>query len=201
MGVAKLTDQNTITPHSKYARIERERRYLLQDLPEGMTRADHHLQITDNYMTGSRLRMRKVRDPKTNKWVAKLTQKFPIADGDFARTVITNTYLNAVEAETLSTIFNSNEIRKNRYYLEYEGRKFSIDMFLGDLFGLVLAEVSFETDDELERYAKPTFALADVTNNELFTGGRLSQLTFAEVRQEIDNQGLLSFSTSVQTNA
>jgi len=201
MGVAKLTDQNTITPDSKYARIERERRYLLEDLPEGMTRADHHLQITDNYMTGSRLRMRKVRDPKTNKWVAKLTQKFPIADGDLARTIITNTYLNAVEAETLSTIFNSNEIRKNRYYFMYEGRKFSVDMFLGDLFGLVLAEVGFDTDDELERYAKPTFALADVTNNELFTGGRLSQLTFAEVRQEIDNQGLLSFSTSVQTNA
>ena len=56
MGVAKLTDQNTITPDSKYALIERERRYLLQDLPQGMTRADHHLQITDNYMTGSRLR-------------------------------------------------------------------------------------------------------------------------------------------------
>ena len=201
MGVAKLTDQNTITPDSKYARIERERRYLLQDLPEGMTRADYHLQITDNYMTGSRLRMRKVRDPKTNKWVAKLTQKFPVADGDFARTIITNTYLNAVEAETLSTIFNSNEIRKNRYYLEYEGRKFSIDMFLGDLFGLVLAEVGFDSDDELESYTKPPFALADVTNNELFTGGRLSQLTFAEVRQEIVDQGLLSFSTSVQTNA
>jgi len=201
MGVAKLTDQNTITPQSKYARIERERRYLLQDLPAGMTRADHHLQITDNYMTGSRLRMRKVRDPKTNKWIAKLTQKVPLAEGDFARTIITNTYLNAVEAETLSTIFNSNEIRKNRYYFEYEGRKFSIDMFLGDLFGLVLAEVGFEVDAELENFAKPNFALADVTNNQLFTGGQLSQLTFADIRQEIDKQGLLSLSTSVQTNA
>ena len=40
MGVAKLTDQNTIVPAaSKYARVERERRYLLQDLPEGLTRA------------------------------------------------------------------------------------------------------------------------------------------------------------------
>ncbi len=201
MGVAKLTDQNTVTPDSKYARIERERRYLLQDLPEGMSRADHHLQITDNYMTGSRLRMRKVRDPKTNKWIAKLTQKFPLTDGDFARTVITNTYLNAIEAETLSTLFSSNEIRKNRYYLDYDGRTFSVDMFLGDLFGLVLAEVGFDSDEELESFAKPAFALADVTNNQLFTGGRLSQLTFAEVRQEIIDQGLLSFSTSVQTNA
>ena len=35
MGVAKLTDQNTIVPESKYARVERERRYLLRDLPGG----------------------------------------------------------------------------------------------------------------------------------------------------------------------
>ena len=33
MGVAKLTDQNTVVPESKYARVERERRYLLNDLP------------------------------------------------------------------------------------------------------------------------------------------------------------------------
>ena len=62
MGVAKLTDQNTVVPIvSKYAKVERERRYLLQDLPEGMTRASPHLQITDNYLTGTRLRLRKVR--------------------------------------------------------------------------------------------------------------------------------------------
>src|SRR5437660_11335097 len=114
MGVAKLTDQNTSVPESKYARIERERRYLLQDLPEGLNRADHHLQITDNYITGTRLLIRKVRDPKTNKWVVKFTQKFPPDPSDLSRTVITNIYLNALEAETLS-IFEVNEIRKNRY--------------------------------------------------------------------------------------
>jgi len=191
MGVAKLTDQNTIVPDSKYARVERERRYLLQDLPNGITRADHHLQITDNYITGTRLRIRKVRDPRTNKWTAKLTQKFAPDPADLSRTIITNTYLNAVEAETMS-VFNSNEIRKNRYYFEYEGRKFSVDMFLGDLFGLVLAEVSFDTDEELEQFPPPLFALADVTNNETFSGGRLSQSTFAEVREEIVRQGLIS---------
>src|SRR6187200_2039746 len=133
MGVAKLTDQNTVVPESKYARIERERRYLLRDLPEGITRADPHVQITDNYITGTRLRIRKVREPRTNKWTVKFTQKY------------------ALEAEVLS-VFDTNEIRKNRYHFEFEGRKFSADMFLGDLFGLVLAEVSFETDEELDSY-------------------------------------------------
>jgi CYTH domain-containing protein len=190
MGVAKLTDLNTIVPDSKYARVERERRYLLQDLPEGLTRADHHLQITDNYITGTRLRIRKVRDPKTNKWIVKFTQKFAPDPADLSRTIITNLYLNAIEAETLS-VFEANEIRKNRYPFSFEGRQFSIDMFLGDLFGLVMAEVSFETDEELDNFAKPPFAIADVTNNEIFSGGKLSELMFEDIRNEIKQRGLV----------
>src|SRR5258708_38610265 len=102
MGVAKLTELNTVVPDSQYARAERERRYLLPDLPEGLTRADHHLQITDNYVTGTRLRIRKVRDPRTNKWVVKFTQKFATNPEDLSHTIITNTYLNAIEAEHLA---------------------------------------------------------------------------------------------------
>jgi CYTH domain-containing protein len=191
MGVAKLTDLNTIVPDSKYARVERERRYLLPDLPEGLTRADHHLQITDNYLTGTRLRIRKVRDPRTNKWVVKFSQKFATNPEDLSHTIITNIYLNAIEAETLA-IFEANEIRKNRYPFEFIGRRFSVDMFLGDLFGLVLAEVSFETDEELDGFPKPPFALAEVTNNEIFSGGKLSQLTFADIRKEIEKSGLVT---------
>lgn len=190
MGVAKLTDENTIVPESKYARVERERRYLLQDLPEGLTRADPHLQITDNYITGTRLRLRKVREPRSNKWTVKFTQKFAPNPEDLSRTIITNTYLNALEAETLS-VFNSNEIRKNRYYFEFEEHRFAIDMFLGDLFGLVLAETSFDNDEELESFPKPKFVLAEVTNDPVFSGGRLSELTFAEVRQHILERGLV----------
>lgn len=190
MGVAKLTDQNTIVPESRYARVERERRYLLRDLPEGLTRADPHLQITDNYITGTRLRIRKVREPRSNKWIVKFTQKFAPDPDDLSRTIITNTYLNALEAEVFAS-YTTNEIRKNRYPFEFEGRKFSVDMFLGDLFGLVLAEVSFETDEELDNFPKPPFALVDVTSEPLFSGGKLCELTFSDVRAAIVERGLL----------
>jgi CYTH domain-containing protein len=185
MGVAKLTDQNTVVPVvSKYAQLERERRYLLRDLPEGLTRASPHVQITDNYLTGTRLRLRKVREPLTNKWTVKLTQKFAPDPSDSSRTLITNIYLNALEVETLA-LSDANEIRKNRYPFEFEGQKFSVDMFLGDLFGLVLAEVGFETDEELDNAPRPPFAIVEVTGNKLFTGGRLVELRFADVREEI----------------
>jgi CYTH domain-containing protein len=196
MGVAKLTDQNTVVPvESKYARVERERRYLLQDLPEGLTRPDPHVQITDNYITGTRLRLRKVREPRSNKWTAKLTQKFAPDPTDYSRTIITNIYLNALEVEALG-ISDANEIRKNRYPFEFEARKWSVDMFLGDLFGLVLAEVSFETDEELDRFPPPPFAIADVTKSELFTGGRLCELTFEDIRAEIVKMGIVRASSA-----
>jgi CYTH domain-containing protein len=196
MGVAKLTDQNTVVPaESKYARVERERRYLLQDLPEGLARPDPHVQITDNYITGTRLRLRKVREPRTNKWTVKLTQKFAPDPKDFSRTIITNIYLNSLETETLN-ISDANEIRKNRYHFDFEGRRWSVDMFLGGLFGLVLAEVSFETDEELDSFPMPPFAIADVTNHELFTGGRLSELTFEDIREEIMKMAIVSSSSA-----
>jgi CYTH domain-containing protein len=198
MGVAKLTNDNVVVPQSKYARVERERRFLLNDLPEGIARTDPHLQITDNYITGTRLRIRKVRDPKTNKWTVKFTQKFARDPKDLSRTIITNIYLTALEADTLS-VFEANEIRKNRYYFEFEARRFSVDLFLGDLFGLVLAETGFENDEEMERFQTPRFALADVTDNEIFTGGRLCQLTFADIRAEAQRRGLVRAQTSHYT--
>jgi CYTH domain-containing protein len=168
----------------KYERVERERRFLLRELPPGLELMDAHAQITDNYITGTRLRLRKVRWPATNEWTLKLTQKHAPAPPDFSRTLITSIYLNEYEYETLS-VFEANELRKNRYPFEHEGRKYSVDVFLGDLRGLILAETDFDTDEEMDAFPLPQFAFAEVTREELFTGGRLVHLTSDELRREL----------------
>ena len=168
----------------KYARIERERRYLLRELPPGLRVNDPHTQIFDNYVMGTRLRLRKMRVPERREWTWKLTQKFAPDPTDFSRTVIANIYLSQIEYETLS-VFEGNEIRKNRYPYEHAGRKFSIDVFLGALNGLVLAETEFDTDEELRDFPAPPFATREVTNDGLFTGGRLVELTAADIRTEL----------------
>ena len=184
MGDAIPTAENTALVESKYARIERERRFLLREMPEPLTRASRHVQIWDNYITGTRLRLRKIRTPQTKQWTMKLTQKFAPEPPDFSRTVITNTYLSAYEYEVLS-VFEGNEIRKNRYPYEYEGRKYAIDVFLGALWGLILAETDFETDAEMRAFIPPPFVALEVTGNEIFTGGRLVDLTIDELRAEL----------------
>jgi hypothetical protein len=51
--------------------------------------------------------------------------------------------------------------------------------------------VSFDTDQELDSFPKPAFAIADVTNDPVFAGGTLSQLTFADVKRHLFERGLL----------
>lgn len=172
----------------KYARVERERRYLLRGLPPGLRVNDPHTQIFDNYITGTRLRLRKIRAPERREWAWKLTQKFAADAEDFSRTVITNIYLSQIEYETLS-VFEGNEVRKNRYPYEHDGRRFSIDVFLGPLHGLVLAETEFDADEAMRDFPLPSFAARDVTNDELFTGGRLVELTADEIRAELARRG------------
>jgi len=173
--------------YGKYALVERERRFLLRDLPEGLTRASEHVQIWDNYITGTRLRLRQIRVPATKERRWKLTQKYAPAPPDFSRAVITNMYLSAQEYEVFS-VFAGNEIRKNRYPFEHEGRKYGIDVFLGPLWGLVLAETSFETDEEMDQLTMPPFAVAEVSRDEMFTGGKLAYLTIEDLQAHLSKR-------------
>lgn len=168
----------------RYARVERERRFLLRELPPGLELAHPHTQIFDNYVTETRLRLRKVRVPERREWTWKLTQKFAPDPENLSRTLITNIYLSQYEYELLS-VFEGNEIRKNRYPYEHEGRRYSVDVFLGVLHGLLLAETEFETDDEMRAFHPPAFAALEVTDDELFTGARLAGLTAERVRDEL----------------
>jgi CYTH domain-containing protein len=172
----------------RYVRVERQRRYLLSGLPEGVSLRDEHAQITDNYITNTRLRLRRSRWVPTGEWSLKLSQKQTPAPPDFGRALITTLYLNRAEYEALS-VFEANELRKNRYYLRREGRLYSINVYLGDLRGLVLAETDFDDDAEMDAFPLPPFAHADVTRDEMFTGARLVELTAEALRAELARRG------------
>jgi CYTH domain-containing protein len=168
----------------EYARERLARRFLLRELPPGLALQDEHLQITDNYLTATRLRLRKTRVPRTNTWTLELTQTFAPDPTDLSRTLSTSIYLSQYEYEALS-VFEGNELRKNRYPYLHEGRAYVVDVFLGDLRGLILAGTEFASVEELRRSATPAFAVLDVTVDALFRGERLTRLTAAEIRAEL----------------
>ena len=168
----------------KYAHVERERRFLLRSFPPELEPTHYHTQIFDNYVTNTRLRLRKIREPYKREWTFKLTQKFAPNPEDLSRTWITNIYLTQAEYEMFAHL-EGNEIRKNRYPYERDGRKFSVDVFLGALHGLVLAETEFDSDEEMAKFQLPSFAVMEVTNDPMFTGGRLVELTAEQIREEL----------------
>jgi CYTH domain-containing protein len=184
MGAAYPTAKNTVIPNDKLlnnACLERERRFLLAELP--VPRNSPHTQIWDNYLMGTNLRLRKMRVPERDEYILKITKKQTVMPGEFSRCRITNTYLSAEEYNHFAPLFaTGREIRKNRYPYEFEGRQYSVDFFLGPLWGLLLAEVEFVSDEEMNALTAPSFALREVTQEAEFSGGRLCELTIEDLQ-------------------
>lgn len=162
-------------------RLVRERTFLLNELPPGLQRHHWHWQLKDNYIAGTRLRLRKSRVPATDERRRWLQQKYPTgARGTFA---FSEMELSAQEYEILK-VFEGDEIRKNRYPFDYEGRRYEIDFFLGPLLGLILAKTRFATEAEMTALPVPPFAALEVTGDPLFVGKQLVHLSFEDLRRE-----------------
>lgn len=166
---------------NKTYRDEFRRLFLLEHLPEPVRRSDAHLQIYDNYIFNTRLRLRSVRVPETKQWTWLLQQKFAVGE-ELSCWKIAEINLNEAE-HAVFKIFEGHELRKNRYYFESDGRRIEVDSFLGDLFGLNLARVCFDTAAEMEDFQFP-FPVVEVTGDRFFLGENLYDKTFAEIERE-----------------
>ena len=171
----------------KTARTELHRTFLIEQLPEPLTRASAHIQIFDNYVSNTRIRLRSVRDPESRAWTHILQQRTH-ADGAVYRTKLSEIYLNEQEYERFQ-IFEGSEIRKNRYFHEFDGRVFGFDVYIGGLWGLNTARVEFEDETELMAYEPPPFAVFDVSNDAFFLGENLVTKTFADIQAEVAKMG------------
>jgi len=160
-------------PPRKYARIERERRFLLAALPPEAERAARWEQLEDLYFTGTTLRLRLVRAPDGSVRERKLSQKLPGPDGAAHARIITSVYLDAAEHALLSRLPGA-RLAKRRHRLAWDGHELGIDVFLGVLDGLVLMEVEAESEPALRAFAPPPFARREVTDDALFRGGSLA---------------------------
>ena len=172
----------------KTSRTEMHRTFLLEALPEPLTRASAHVQIFDNYIPGTRLRLRSVRDPETAEWTRILQQRFPVTPETLSVMKIAEIYLNDAEYANFQT-FEGLEIRKNRYFHEFDGRSFAFDVFLGKLWGLNMARIEFGDAGEMDSFEPPPFAVFEVTNDQFFLGEILVTKTFEDVRVEVSKIG------------
>jgi CYTH domain-containing protein len=149
----------------KYARIERERRFLLAGPPPPMAVTGRH-RITDRYLPGTRLR--RIDNLNSGEREFKFTQKVPASRPGYVQGLITNTYLSAAEYDLLATL-PAAVLSKTRLSVPPLG----IDVFEPPLHGLIMADVEFRTDSEAQSFVPPPAVVAEVTDDSRFTGGSL----------------------------
>lgn len=152
----------------KYARPERERRFLLDRVPDGLGPPVH---IRDRYLQGTRLRLRWV--DGVDGTVRKLGHKVRTDPDDPAEVWITNLYLDEDEYDRLVGL-PAAVLEKDRCRWPAFGG--SVDVFAGTLADLVLAEIECADDVAFRAVAAPPGARADVTHDDRFSGGALAAL-------------------------
>lgn len=159
-----------------YARIERERRFLLERLPPAVD-PDVYERLDDLFVEGTHLRLRRVSRPDGAWIITKLGQKVldPDAPSDPRCRQMTTIYLPESEAAALAAL-GGLRTTKRRYKLREQGWTFCIDVWESPAAarGTIVAEVEAPSIDELERVTLPAWALREVTDD-----ARYSAITLA----------------------
>lgn len=148
----------------KYAHVERERRYLLSELPDGVVSTR---QLVDRHIAGTRLRLREV--IKNGAVTRKLGQKIRLGDGP-QEVACTNFYLDDNEWDVLEQL-PARILRKTRHLVERDGIRVAVDVFAD---GTIIAEID---DGENPSDLVPDWltVIKDVSDDEQWTGSRLAE--------------------------
>lgn len=167
----------------RYAKPERERRFLLADQPpEAVERT---ARIVDRYFVGTRLRLRQMIEAQGTATCTyyKLTQKVPAPDGGPG--LLSTMYLSVEEYALLATL-PAAVLRKTRYSVP----PFGIDAYDAPLRGLFLAEVEFDSDAEMSAFKPPPWIVAEVTLDPRFTGGHFVTMQSRDLTELLAAFGL-----------
>jgi CYTH domain-containing protein len=132
----------------------------------------------DLYIPGTRLRLRRMESDA--EVIYKLGQKVRPRRDTPEVVKLTNIYLSADEYHALAQLGGA-EVRKTRWHGVFAGRPMAVDQFVGSLSGLCLAEVELSPNEP--RLLLPPFAVADVTDDDRFSGGNLARANAENVQR------------------
>lgn len=111
------------------------------------------------------------------------------ADVDKHTRLVTSIYVPEQEFSVLATSLPGSRIKKLRHRLQSSpGVLLLVDEFQGELEGLFIVEAEFETQEQLEAFEMPGFAVCELTDDPRFTGGHLAKNGLPESLQRLVNQ-------------
>jgi CYTH domain-containing protein len=169
----------------KYSRIEYERRFLVSAASDWKTLVEPYSKtFEDKYIQDSRLRLRILSDSDSNRKLIKLTKKYESDSPYFQQ--VGSIILSPDEYPTFDAL-KGHRLTKIRHYHNFQGQIFSIDVFAGELEGLLLCETEMDSLENLMRVEFPAYAAREVTEDLFFTGGNLSRTTRAALLEKLSD--------------
>lgn len=167
-----LNSSAPASKQTKYALAELERRFLLSSVPDEPVQ---RLQLEDRYVRDTRLRLRRMQ-AEDGELTYKLTQKVPAPAGGPG--LITTIYIDATEYRTLAAL-PADVLRKERLKVP----PFAVDLFEGPFLGLVIGEVEFDTEVEMNAYRPPPeIVIREITGDTRLTCAALAAADQSHVR-------------------
>lgn len=154
-----------MTVSLKYAVVERERRYLVARVPDGVEQV---VEIVDRYVEGTRLRLREV-TAADGGVTRKLGHKVRLGEGP-AEVACTNLYLDDTEWDLLSAL-PARVLRKRRHLLRRDGLLVAVDEHAD---GTLVAEID-DRDHPSDAVPGWLEVLRDVSADEAWTGAALAR--------------------------
>jgi CYTH domain-containing protein len=181
----------------RYTRVEYERRFLVSPHADWRGAIESYSKtFEDKYLRDTRLRLRILTDSDTGRRVIKLNKKFE-SPSPYFRTV-SRILLSQSEYELLDGL-EGDQLKKIRYYQNYRGRVFSIDVFQGELDGLVLCETEADGLEDLMSAEPPPYAKHEVTQDRFFEGGNLCRTVGTDLVRKLSMFDARGFESVPQT--
>lgn len=164
---------------------ELERTYLTKEIPQDLLQFPSKVML-DIYLPSTSahpgLRIRRRGD------TLEITKKRPLLEGDTSRQNEQTILLAEDEYQELSSI-PGKRVSKVRYFYKQSGTDFEVDVFTGDLQGLVLVDVEFSSSQTRDSFVMPSFCLAEVTQEAFVAGGMLCGKKYSEIEPNLKKFG------------
>jgi len=164
---------------------ELELTYLARELPVDLTAKPSKILVDVYYPAEAPHPLLRIRQKGD---AYEITKKV-VAAGNDSSHMLEHTIVLSSEEFVALTAAPGKRVTKRRYDYEYQGRKAEIDVFEGELQGLVVVDFEFTDRDDQLAFQMPDFCLADVTQEAFIAGGKLAGKSYADIQSDLDRYG------------
>lgn len=163
--------------------VEVESTYLAREVPAEIAGVEP-IRLFDMYLASDDPKLFDVRlRNRGDKY--EITKKRPLKPGDFSTSTELTIWLDKTEFDALCKA-DGRVVEKDRYKVAIAGLPAEVDVFTGELTGLVWIDFEFLDEAARQQFKPPACCLADVTQEFTLLGGQLAGKRYRDIAKTLE---------------